>query len=161
MRDLLRTFDVFSKRTEASKMPTHEVTDSTRNRVLRWCGELFSGSRPSEIIGRGDHNAEFWQEVHRRLLYRTGRLKLSATSNGADPREAIVYVLNCPGVEFLDFLEDIFSNDAFFQVNLGDDNIVDELNGLLRHDNLPYSLTYFVWETVQETSGQFRGHTSR
>lgn len=151
----------FSRRPEASKMPTHEVPVTTRNRVLRWCGELFGGSRPSEIIGKGDHNAEFWQEVHRRLLYRTGRLTLTPSDDGNDPRAAIAYVLNCPGVEFLDFLEDIFSNDAFSHVNLGDDAIVDELNELLRQDDLPYSLTYFVPEMVQETSGQFRGLSAR
>jgi hypothetical protein len=101
MLDFPRIFDIFSTRPEASTMPKHEVPVSTRNRILLWCGELFGGSRPSEIIGRGDHNAEFWQEVHRRLLYRTGRLTLTASGNGADPREAVVYVLNCPGPEFL------------------------------------------------------------
>jgi Domain of unknown function (DUF7014) len=160
MRDLLRIFDVFSKRPEASKIPAHNIPESTRNRVLLWCRELFSGQRPSEIIGRGDHNAEFWEEIHRRLLIRTGRLQLAPSGGGGDPREAIAYVLTCPGVEFLDFLEDIFNNEAFFQVSLGDKNIVDELNALLRQDNLPYSLTHFVWETVQETSGHFQGHTS-
>ncbi|MGA2146712.1 MAG: hypothetical protein ABSH49_17315 [Bryobacteraceae bacterium] len=161
MRDILRIFDVFSRRPEAPKTATHEIPESTRNRVLLWCRELFSGERPSEIIGRGDHNAEFWQEMYRRLLVRTGRLKLTAHGSGGDPREAVAYVLTCPGVEFLDFLEDIFSNDAFFQVNLGDASIVDELNALLRQDRLPYSLTHFVWEEVQQTSGRFQGHMSR
>ena len=27
--------------------------------------------------------------------------------------------------------------------------------------SLPYSLTHFVWETVQEASGRFQGHTRR
>jgi hypothetical protein len=86
------------------------------------------------------------QEVHRRLLYRTGRLALTPLGTGADSREAIAYVLTCPGVEFLNFLEDIFNNDAFFQVNLGDTNIVDELNALLLQDNLPHSALRYARE---------------
>jgi len=153
-------FNVFSKRAEAATRSTHEVPASTRNRVLRWCTELFRGERPSEIVGRGDHNLEFWQEIYRRLLYRTGKLKLTPTDTG-DGREAIPYILNCPGEEFLDFLEDIFNNGAFFQVNMGDKNIVDEINDLLGQDKLPYSLTYFVWESYEERSGHFAGRTAQ
>jgi hypothetical protein len=160
MRSFLEIFNVFSKRPEVAALPTHEVPASTRNRVLRWCTELFRGERPSEILSRGDHNLEFWQEIYRRLLYRTGKLKLTPTDTG-DGREAIPYILNCPDEEFLDFLEDIFNNEAFSHVNMGDKNIVDELNDFLRQDKVPYSLTYFVWETYQETSGHFAGLTAK
>jgi hypothetical protein len=65
---------------------------------------------------------------------------------------ALQYVLTCSGERFLDFLEDIFSSDAFWRVGgVGDDDarIIDELNTILRIDRLPYHLTNFVRETVQ------------
>ena len=69
-------------------------------------------------------------------------------------------MLSCPGEEFLNFLEDIFNVECFFHVNRDATRAVDELNQLLRIDNLPYSVTHFVIETVQETSGRYAGHTS-
>ncbi len=63
----------------------------------------------------------------------------------------------CSTAEFLDFLEDIFNNPVFVQVNSGTKAIIDEINLILRQDNLPYSMTYFVWETVTFTSGMHAG----
>jgi len=85
---------------------------------------------------------------------RTGRLQLSETDRGWSGQEATKYVYCCSGEEFLDFLEDIFSAETFFQVRVGDDKLVDELNFLLQIDKLPYHLTHFVKETVLET-GRF------
>jgi predicted nucleic-acid-binding protein len=58
----------------------------------------------------------------------------------------------------LDFLEDIFNNEPFRHVNSGDRNIVDELNTILRQDNLPYTMTHFVWEDLEIQSDMFQGH---
>src|SRR5579862_6502090 len=141
---ITRILDVFSKRPEALTKPRHDIPQSTRNRVLLWCQQLYSNSRSDfGSIGKGDYNAEFWQEVHHRFQLRTGRFRLSASGQPEDFREAIPYVLNCPGEEFLTFLEDIFSADCFFRVNLGEDKVVDELNAILRQDDLPYALTHF------------------
>jgi len=115
-----------------------------------------------ETVGRGDFNLEFWVEIHRRLLFRRGRLQLSETGEAslqARGTEAVKYVLNCPGEEFLDFLEDIFSADCFFHVSIGDDKLVDDLNDLLSLDKLPYYVTHFVKENVVETSGRYEGKT--
>jgi len=147
-------FDVFSKRPEATAKPRHEIPESTRNRVLLWCRDLYSNSRGG-FTGRGDYTGEFWQEVYRRLLLRTGRLQLFGPDAMGDPRDALRYVLTCPGEQFLDFLEDIFSVECLFHVNGGDEQIVDELNELLRQDRLPYYVTYFVKETVREDRGRF------
>src|ERR1035437_2323750 len=56
------------------------------------------------------------------------------------------------------FIEDIFNNEPFRHVNSGDRNIVDELNIILRQDNLPYTMTHFVSEDVEIQSGTFQGH---
>lgn len=155
MTNLKSLFNTFSKSPEASMKAKHEIPQTTRNRVLLWCRELYSNSRTDlGTVGRGDCNAEFWQEIHARLLMRTGRLQLSETVQSWSGQEATKYVFHCSGEEFLDFLEDIFSVETFFQVSIGDDRLVDELNYLLQIDKLPYHLIHFVKETVQET-GRF------
>ena len=81
-------FDVFSKRPEAVTKPRHDIPQTTRNRVLMWCREIFGNSRPDsgvipgpnglhmiERAGGGDYSRELWQEIYRRLLFRTGRLQ--------------------------------------------------------------------------------------
>src|ERR1700730_10626866 len=76
MTNVKRIFDVFSKRPGASAKPKHDIPQTTRNRVVIWCGELYSNSR-SELPSTGNYNPEFWQEIYRRLLFRTGSLRLS------------------------------------------------------------------------------------
>lgn len=152
MIDLKFLFNIFSKRPEALTKTKHEIPETTRSRVLLWCRQLYSNSRTDlAIIGRGDCSAEFWQEIHARLLMRTGRLQLSQADRWSG-QEAVKYVYSCTGEEFLDFLEDIFSAETFFQVSTGDDKLVDEVNVLLQIDKLPYHLTHFVKETVQESA---------
>jgi hypothetical protein len=152
-------FKSFSKRIpDAVAKASESIPTTTRVRITRWCVELYRGERPSNIVGRGDHNAEFWQEIYRRLLYRTGKTTLTPTDRGNSPTEAANYILNCSAAEFLDFLEDIFNNDIFTNVSLWDNKIVDEMNTILRQDNLPYAVTHFVVEEVVHTSGMFSGH---
>jgi hypothetical protein len=152
-------FKSFSKRTpDAVAKASESIPTTARVRITRWCVELYRGERPSNIVGRGDHNAEFWQEIYRRLLYRTGKTTLTPTDRGNSPMEAANYILNCSAAEFLDFLEDIFNNDIFTNVSLWDNKIVDEMNTILRQDNLPYAVTHFVVEEVVHTSGMFSGH---
>jgi hypothetical protein len=152
-------FKSFSKRTpDAAAKASESIPTTTRVRITRWCVELYRGEMPSNIVGRGDHNAEFWQEIYRRLLYRTGKTTLTPTDRGNSPMEAANYILNCSAAEFLDFLEDIFNNDIFTNVSLWDNKIVDEMNTILRQDNLPYAVTHFVVEEVVHTSGMFSGH---
>jgi hypothetical protein len=152
-------FKSFSKRIpDAAAKASESIPTTTRVRITRWCVELYRGERPSNIVGRGDHNPEFWQEIYRRLLYRTGKTTLTPTDRGNSPMEAANYILNCSAAEFLDFLEDILNNDVFTNVSLWDNMIVDEMNTILRQDNLPYAVTHFVVEEVVHTSGMFSGH---
>jgi hypothetical protein len=150
MSAFMRIFDVFSSRPDAVVKSTHDVPLTTRNRVLRWVMELYANRRsdPNYLgaVGRADLNPEFWNEITRRLLYRTGAGMLDAESGDAP----LVYLVRCPGKEFLDFLEDIFSVETFRQISIGDDTAIDELNGLLSLDKLPYHVTRFVKETVIE-----------
>ncbi|MDR3718735.1 MAG: hypothetical protein P4K98_08025 [Bryobacteraceae bacterium] len=152
-----KIFDVFSARPEAATKQRHDVPQTTRTRVVMWVGELYRGSRTDlESPSGGDHTAEFWQEAARRVLFRTGDASLTQQYAGYNERAWILrYVLACPGERFLDFLEDIFTADIFWRVGgIGDDDarLVDELNTILRFDNLPYHLTKFVREVVKDGS---------
>ena len=92
MTNLKSLFNTFSKSPEASMKAKHEIPQTTRNRVLLWCRELYSNSRTDlGTVGRGDCNAEFWQEIHARLLMRTGRLQLSETVQSWSGQEATKY----------------------------------------------------------------------
>jgi hypothetical protein len=155
-------FDVFSKRPEAASKPRHDVPQTTRNRVLLWCSEIFANSRTdsgvlSGLGGLHDYRAEFWHQIHRRLLYRSGGLQ---PSSSLDPTQAAVeYLLTGPGEQFLDFLEDIFKVECYFHVGLSETVVVDELNELLLQDNLPYHVTHFVKETIERGGGSYTTYT--
>jgi hypothetical protein len=157
-----RMFDVFSKRPEAGSKPSHDVPQTARNRVVLWCDEVFSNSRSSRLdgpIGRGgDYRQEFWQEIHRFLRYRQGRSQLCQGATSI-PADTIGFLMACPGKEFLDFLEDLFRVECLFHINLTEPEMVDDLNDLLRLDDLPYHITHFVKENVQgPTPGSYTIH---
>ncbi|MBA7714301.1 hypothetical protein ES703_123319 [subsurface metagenome] len=145
-----RIFDVFSQRLEAFAKTENNVPESTRNRVLLWCGEVFSNSRSSSCLG--DYTTEFWRQIHRFLQYRHGRAQVSESRKHSTsrPEDAIRFLMTCSGPEFLDFLEYIFRVDCFFRVGLPEAQVIEELNELLRQDDLPYHITDFVKETLRE-----------
>lgn len=150
---LTSIFNVFSKRPECSAKSTHEIPPTTRNRVILWCKDLFGVIH--HVGGyRSDCYADFWTKIHQRLLMRTGRLQLSPTDGHGDPTEALNYLLNCPGEEFLDFLEDIFRVDTFSTVGCDESLSVKQLNILLSQDKLPYFVTPFELEEIED--GKYR-----
>src|SRR5215475_6824532 len=155
MAFLTRIFDVFSRRSDALAKQQHTVPESTRSRILFWCGEVFSNSRASS--GAGDYRADFWDQIHRFLQYRHGRAQVSQTRRNplSSSQDAIQYLLECSGAQFLDFVEYIFRVDCFFHVALSEGQLVVELNELLRQDNLPYHVTDFVKESVQEVATEY------
>lgn len=147
---LTRIFEVFSRRNKVSSVHTHNIPNTFRNRVLLWCKEVFSNSRSE--YGTGDYTSTFWAQIHRFLQYRHGNFRLSDTrhSPASTAEDAITYLVDCPGEEFIDFLEYIFRVDCFFHVALPENQLVEELNDLLRIDDLPYYVTDFAKETVKE-----------
>ena len=66
----------------------------------------------------GPNSGEFWLELHRRLLYRSGRLQLIASGTGPSPNDTIDYLLRCPGEDFLNFdwSEEIVGHSGFWQL---------------------------------------------
>jgi hypothetical protein len=73
--------------------------------------------------------------------------------------DAFRFVMTCPGEEFLDFLEYIFQVNCWFHLAYAPDQAVEDINALLRQENLPYYLTKFVRQTGREMvhGGPFGG----
>jgi len=149
-----RIFDVFSRRAESSSDSRYDIPATFRNRVLLWCNEVFSNSRSA--YGKYDHTSTFWEEIHRFLQYRHGLIQLSSSRypTASPTEDALIFLAGCPGEAFLDFLEYIFRVDCLFHIGLPEPQLVEELNSLLRTDNLPYHVTDFVKETVREVVNQ-------
>lgn len=147
---LERIFDVFTRRNRARSESHAEVPATTRKRILLWCSDVFSNSRSS--YGHGDYTASFWEEIHRFLQFRHGEFQLSSPQHLEWSRadDARSFLLVCPGEAFIDFLEYIFRVDCLFHVGNEDDELVDEVNELLRVDDLPYHVTHFVRQVVRE-----------
>src|SRR5690242_13756488 len=100
-------FDTFSTRPEAMAKRKHTVPQRTRTRIIMLCREIFSNERyPSGYIAvSGDYTAEFWDQIHRLLRYRNGRMQLAEGNPRSVAEDAVHYVMMCPGDEFLDFIE--------------------------------------------------------
>jgi len=146
-----RIRDVFSNRNDTSSINLHHIPETFRHRVLHWCMEVFSNRRTG--YGSGDYTSNFIVDIHNMLQYRFGRsvLAVSDTVHNITQKDDLFFFLkDCRGEEFLDFIEYIFRIDCFFRVELPEDQLIEELNELFEHDNLPYFLTNFVKETAQE-----------
>jgi len=92
-------FDTFSTRPEAMAKRKRTVPERTRTRIVMLCREIFSNERyPSGYI------AEFWDQIHRLLRYRNGRMQFAEGNPRSVAEDAVHYVMMCPGDEFLDFI---------------------------------------------------------
>ena len=151
MKFLDRIFDVFSRRPEA-KAIAHSFPEKSRKRIFLWVMEIFGNKR---AYWRGDDYGQiFFEEIHSMLQKRHGEFNLSGKS-GLNPAQDAAYFLQlCAAEEFLDFLEYMFRVECFSRVSLPKDQVVDELNQILREDSLPYHVTrYLQREVVQEATG--------
>jgi hypothetical protein len=145
-----KVFDVFSRRSDHPHVGDHQVPTTTRGRVLMWCDEVFGNER-RELLAGADYRADFWEDVHRHLRFNTGRPALTSRSNLGPTQDAMSFLAQCSGPEFLDFLEYVFRVAVFSRLLCAPNMVVEELNRLLRLDELPYALTAFVEETRIET----------
>lgn len=149
-----RVFNVFSRRRTTNGL-THEIPQSFRNRVFLWLADVFGNTRTSFNpawsggYGLGDYRSEFWSQVHKFLQFHQGLPQLAPHSQSPG-EDAIAFLHSCDGEVFLDFLEYIFRVDCYFYVMMPEQQVVEELNELFRHDDLPYHVTEFIKEEVRE-----------
>lgn len=146
---LSNIFDVFSRRLPADVDDVPVIPKTTRTRVIIWCREAFGVERsPGAPVGLLDR---FWLEICKSLQMRLGRAQLSRIQNPTSAIEDVfVYVSECETPEFLDFLEYIFRVDAFRMISVPAKDAVQEINELLRVDDVPFALTAFVDEQTLE-----------
>jgi hypothetical protein len=150
---LSHIFDVFSKRNKDSETFILKVPITFRNKLLLYCRDLFSNSRSD--WGRGDYTGEFWDEIHKVLQYRHGRIQLTNINYHSPRDDAIGFLLTCHDEEFLDFVEYIFKVNCLFHVTMDENLIVAEINELFVSENLGYDLTEMVKEEVVEPVNEY------
>lgn len=124
-------FKVFSKRVASQHKPDKVLTQSFRNRVFMRCRDLFQGTN-------------FWHEIHTRLTYLHGRLRLTNIRTESPVEDALAYLQSSADEHFLDFIEFIFHTQAYFHVS-SRASLVEDINEFLIQDDLPYAITDFVW----------------
>jgi len=124
-------FKVFSKRVASQPKPEKALTQSFRNRVFMRCRDLFQGS-------------DFWHEIHSKLTYLHGQLRLTTTNAESPVEDALTFLQNCEDEHFLDFVEYIFPTQAYHRAS-SRANLIEDINVFLLQDDLPYALTDFVW----------------
>jgi hypothetical protein len=135
-------FKVFSKRAAPANPPRKPLTISFRNRVFMRCRDLFSFEQ-----------SEFWTDIQSKLAYLHGRPRLANTQTASPVEDVLAFLNTCSDPHFLDFLEYALMTQAYFHASRSGD-LVKDLNEFLRHDDLPYAVTDFVWtESVEVRFG--------
>jgi hypothetical protein len=146
--DFKNLFDVFSRRNPQSQNDTPLLTPEFRHRVLMLCDQKFTPI-PVYYSSRINPNSKiFWQDIHDRLTYLVGSPRLTIRRTGND---AWNFLVQCRCDNFLDFIEYIFRTDMYeaaFQLQVLQDHnqFVEYINDFFKLDDLPYSVTSFVWE---------------
>ncbi len=156
MSRMKRIFDVFSRRNSGVES-TPEISEASRNRILLWCDDLFANR--NDAFGPGDYRREFWEQVHQILRYKHGKFQLTDTTTHLSDvvLDTQPFLLQCSPPDFLDFLEYVFRVDCYFHVRCSEEDVVRELNEIIRASSLPYFVTDFV---KKEEEGMFHGQPS-
>lgn len=138
---------LFSRRSPNSVPDRGGLTPQFRNRVLMFCRDLFQDWARSSGV---DYSVEFWTFVHTRFQYLLGRPRLSDRHADSQVEDVFSFLSTCRDEHFLDFLELIFQFEHLRKVTNNEDELVRDINGLLKMDDLPYALTDFVIESHLE-----------
>ena len=128
-------FNVFSNRPQPSTEADKSLTVEFRERIIFLCRDTFYGP-------------ELWQEIHQKLQYIHGRRFLSAKRSSDYLGDVENFFGECSDKHFLDFVELIFQSSP--QTRSYRD-LVDAVNQFLKLDDLPYSLTDFVWVPEEDS----------
>lgn len=103
--------------------------------------------RCRDVFGASAQFEEFWSQIHSKLTYLHGAPRLSPAGQmgrGSGVEDSLTFLASCSDEHFLDFVEFVFRVDASFHVPERE-TLVDDFNEFLGVDNLPYSVTPFVW----------------
>lgn len=154
-------FQAFSRRQKGTQPPRKKLTPEFRNRVFLRCRDVF---------GSSGYGPAFWNEIHAKLSYLHGSPLLSEAGRRGEligNADTIAFLNGCADEHFMDFVELIFRVDVVYRVRARE-TLVDDFNEFLRVDDLPYSVTPWVWKHTttdgkvlsDSTSGLRGGATS-
>jgi hypothetical protein len=151
--DLQTIFSAYAGHEPNPSRPLTPLSPTFKTRLLMVLANWLSGD--NDPYSRQDYTHEFWQAMHRTLQLRTGKPILSSPRRHYDQiADAQQYLLGCTDREFLAFVELIFRVDHyvdyFFLLPIQHDALINDINTLLREDDLPYYLTSFVRDEVSE-----------
>src|SRR5258705_274121 len=139
--NFLDLFNTFSRRSAPPDKQPKQLTSTFRNRVMMRCGDL---------LVRSGFQENFWNEIHSQFKYLFGAARLTTNPEVRTPTEdVLIFLPKCSDENFLDFIEYIFRTQVGYQV-LPRDELISEINEFLRIEDLPYSLTGFVWVKKNE-----------
>ena len=124
-----RLFNVFSNRAQPSTKTDKSLSTTFKNRILFLCRDTFYGP-------------QFWREIHQKLQYLHGIADLSGKYTTDPAKNTVNFLLKCSDEHFLDFVEMICQAH---ERNSNAPDLVGSVNEFLKLDDLPYSLTDYVW----------------
>jgi hypothetical protein len=147
-------FNSFSRRGKPIEPLISNIPETFKNKIFLFCMDTFSNK--FNPYGSGNYQQTFWEEIHRMMLYRHGRIRLTETTSDNLAREVISFLLSCRNEQFFDFIEDIFRVECLFHVTHNENDLVAKINQLFSSDNMAYELTEMIKEKQLGETG-FRG----
>ena len=136
------------------------VTDTFRSGViLFWCDLIDGVPLIKADFGHDPLLVSFWEEMHKQLqhLYRRPRLcnprALDVVNDDLFP-----FLRECETDQFFDFMEQAFQLPISWRLQSGAAEIIDALNVMFRHEELPYEMTNLVMHEEVVDDDDYFGH---
>ena len=125
-------FSTYSKRQGHQVDPKCTLSPEFRRRVLFLCRDTF-------------YAPMFWEQTHKRLQYLHGQQTLSKRRPMNIQEDAVQFLSQCNDEHFLDFVEMMFQ---YREPGVDNRHLVVDVNNFLQHDDSPYALTDFVYQST-------------
>ena len=152
--DLKDIFSVFSRRNDGDNLSNSpKLSNEFKSRVLLLIQHRFQSSR------QGNFLKEMMEEIHSKfqLLLARGVLSDSHQKPSNRTEDLINFLDSCDDHHFIDFIEYLFKSTSYGKIFHKKNEFVEEINQLLRLDDLQFHLTNFTFKNerhkVQGTSG--------
>ncbi|MEX2409879.1 MAG: hypothetical protein WD607_00670 [Candidatus Paceibacterota bacterium] len=152
--DLKDIFSVFSRRNVGDhRSISPELSDEFRSRLLLLLQHRFQSPRHGNLLN------DMMEEVHSKfqLLLARGVLSKSHQKPFNRTEDLIKFLDSCDDHHFIDFIEYIFKSTSYSKIFHEKNEFVEEINQLLRLDDLQFHLTNFTFKTEKQKVQGTRG----
>ena len=143
-------FNVFSRRSQGTDIPSKQLTNEFRIRVIRFLVMAFPIYQPSRSR-LNSSLTDFWWELREGLLYLRGTTTLSGGPTTDLGDDVLAFLENCDDKYFLNAVELVFKSNSVgeaIQPITGQliyvEEIIESINQFFDVDDLPYQLTGFT-----------------